>query len=189
MKEQRATLMLRLDLELVNKEKQMTALDRHKPTGGPSKYYDFDPAWVTWNDLADYKSTHQWKEHSFHLNNVGKAIYRWDTKEGTTKLYDAKKIIYSGLRVVLMLAGKEVAQQYLKELSDDPQFKASDYPERDQPVLPLDYSNCVGAEHIHWPEPPKDYVDKQKEQPISTGYPSYAGYSGDAVQAWDDTYS
>lgn len=92
------------------------------PTGGPSSYYDFPDGWVTWNDLADYKADKQWKEHSFHLGNIGKAIYRWGEKKGTTKVYDAKKIVYSGLRVLLMLEGKEKVREYLKELTNDSQF-------------------------------------------------------------------
>lgn len=102
---------------------------KDKPTqkvnsdGGPSDYYDFKDDWVTWNDLADYKAKHQWKEYSFHFGNIGKALYRFGSKNGTTELYDVKKIIYSGLRVMLMMMGKQAVQVYLKELSNDPQFK------------------------------------------------------------------
>lgn len=91
--------------------------------GGPSGYYDFPKGWVTWNDLSDYKSKAQWKEYSFHLANIGKAIYRWGEKEGTTIKYDTKKIIYSGLRVLLMMSSKSEVRGYLKELLEDPQFK------------------------------------------------------------------
>lgn len=91
--------------------------------GGPSDYYDFQPDWVTWNDLADYKSKAQWKEHSFHLGNIGKAIFRWGEKNGTTKTYDAKKIIYSALRILLMLEGKKSVKEYLETLLKDEQFK------------------------------------------------------------------
>ena len=76
-----------------------------KSDGGPSDYYDFLEGWKTWNDLADYKAKNQWKEHSFHLGNVGKAIYRWGEKDGTTKSYDTRKIVYSGLRVLMMIEG------------------------------------------------------------------------------------
>jgi hypothetical protein len=91
--------------------------------GGPAGYYDFLPNWVTWNDLADYKAQRQWKEFSFHLGNIGKAIYRWGEKSGTSIEYDAKKIIYSGLRVLLMMTSKQEVRKYLEELSQDPQFK------------------------------------------------------------------
>lgn len=90
--------------------------------GGPTEYYDFLTGWKTWNDLADYKASKQWKEHSFHLGNIGKAIYRWGDKKGTTKTYDAKKIVYSGLRVLMMLEDKAYIQEYLEELTEDPQF-------------------------------------------------------------------
>jgi len=90
--------------------------------GGPTSYYDFPPDWKTWNDFADYKAQQQWKEHSFHLGNIGKAICRWGDKGGTTKSYDARKIVYSGLRVLLMLEGKENVQEYLDNLREDPQF-------------------------------------------------------------------
>lgn len=90
--------------------------------GGPSSYYDFDPDWKTWNDFADYKSQAQWKEHSFHLGNVGKSICRWGDKGGTTKSYDARKIVYSGLRVLMMIEGKECVREYLEDLRENPQF-------------------------------------------------------------------
>jgi len=93
-----------------------------KSDGGPSSYYDFPSTWVTWNDLADYKSTLQWKEHSFHLGNIGKAIMRWGDKGGTTIKYDTHKIIYSGCRVLMMMVGKQGVRDYLQKLLDDPQF-------------------------------------------------------------------
>jgi hypothetical protein len=91
--------------------------------GGPSDYYDFRDEWKTWNDLADHKASEQWKEHSFHLGNIGKALYRWGNKSGTTKNYDARKIVYSGLRVLMMLEGKKNVRTYLESLLRDPQFK------------------------------------------------------------------
>jgi uncharacterized protein YodC (DUF2158 family) len=97
-----------------------------KSDGGPSSYYDFLPKWKTWNDFADYKSSKQWQEHSFHLGNVGKVLCRWGDKSGTTKSYDAKKIVYSGLRVLMMLEGSKTVREYLQRLLDDPQFKESD---------------------------------------------------------------
>ena len=90
--------------------------------GGPTSYYDFPEDWVTWNDLADYKATHQWKAYSFHLGNIGKAIYRWGEKNGTSLEYDAKKIVYSGLRVLVMMVGKQKTRDYLVSLLKDKQF-------------------------------------------------------------------
>tara|TARA_R110000823_G_scaffold235772_1_gene361669 strand:- start:85 stop:462 length:378 start_codon:yes stop_codon:yes gene_type:complete len=91
--------------------------------GGPSGYYDFYSNWKTWNDFADYKATAQWKEHSFHLGNVGKVLCRWGDKVGTSKSYDARKIVYSGLRVLMMLEGKRKVREYLEKLLEDEQFK------------------------------------------------------------------
>jgi hypothetical protein len=91
--------------------------------GGPSSYYDFPDFWATWNDLADFKAERQWKEHSFHLGNIGKALYRWGEKSGTTKEYDARKIIYSGLRILMMLEGKKNVRSYLENLLQDRQFR------------------------------------------------------------------
>ena len=94
--------------------------------GGPSSYYDFPSTWVTWNDLADDKSTRQWKEYSFHLGNIGKAIMRWGDKGGTTIKYDTHKIIYSGCRVLMMMVGKQGVRDYLQKLLDDPQFSVNE---------------------------------------------------------------
>mgnify|MGYP003659295923 CR=1 FL=1 len=91
--------------------------------GGPSAYYDFHSGWSTWNDFADYKAAKQWKEHAFHLGNIGKVLCRWGDKSGTTKNYDARKVVYSGLRVLLMLEGKESVRTYLESLLEDGQFK------------------------------------------------------------------
>lgn len=91
--------------------------------GGPSTYYDLQPDWTTKNDEIEYRSINQWKEHSFHLGNIEKATTRWGNKGGTTKAYDARKIIYSGLRVLMMLEGKSKMREYLLELLNNPQFK------------------------------------------------------------------
>jgi hypothetical protein len=91
--------------------------------GGPSAYYDFHSGWSTWNDFADYKAAKQWKEHAFHLGNIGKVLCRWGDKSGTTKNYDARKVVYSGLRVLLMLEDKESVRKYLESLLEDGQFK------------------------------------------------------------------
>jgi len=91
--------------------------------GGPSPYYDFLPGWKTWNDFADHKAKTQWKEFSFHLGNVGKSLCRWGDKNGTTKTYDARKIVYSGLRILMMLEGKNHVRKYLEDLLEDGQFR------------------------------------------------------------------
>jgi len=91
--------------------------------GGPSSYYDFDDGWKTWNDFADSKASYQWKEHSFHLGNIGKVLCRWGDKKGTSREYDARKIVYSGLRILKMLIGGAKTREYIERLLDDPQFK------------------------------------------------------------------
>lgn len=98
--------------------------DKIKSDGGPSTYYDFKDDWVTWNDLADYKSANQWGKYSFHLGNIGKALMRWGDKKGTSPNYDARKIVYSGLRVLVMMEGKARVQQYLDNLREDKQFRS-----------------------------------------------------------------
>ena len=107
----------------VSKPSHYNVADGIISDGGPSSYYDFLSGWKTWNDFADSKSTHQWKEHSFHLGNVGKVLCRWGDKVGTSKAYDARKIVYSGLRVLLMLEGKESVRNCLESLLEDGQFK------------------------------------------------------------------
>jgi hypothetical protein len=94
-----------------------------KSDGGPSSYFDFPASWTTFNDFIEHKSEHQWGKFSFHLGNIGKAICRWGDKSGTTEEYDAKKIIYSGVRILKMLIGARATRDYLQRLLDDPQFK------------------------------------------------------------------
>jgi len=94
-----------------------------KSDGGPSSYYDFPPDWKTLNDYIEYKSEKQWGADSFHLANITKAGCRWGDKEGTTKVYDAKKIVYSALRILRRLCGKQVVRDFLQELLKDDQFK------------------------------------------------------------------
>lgn len=91
--------------------------------GGPSSYYDFPPEWQTLNDYIEYKSEWQWGADSFHLANITKAGCRWGDKEGTSKVYDAKKIVYSALRILRRLAGTQKVRDYLQELLNDEQFK------------------------------------------------------------------
>ena len=94
--------------------------------GGPSRYYDWEPGWTTLNDFIEHKSLHQWKEHSFHWGNVVKALTRWGDKDGTSCEYDAKKVIYSGCRVLKAIIGVDGLRSYLQKLLDDPQFKSKD---------------------------------------------------------------
>jgi len=98
-------------------------LDKIHSDGGPTDYYDFPESWTTFNDFIEYKSEWQWREFSFHLGNIGKALCRWGDKNGTGIDYDAKKIIYSGVRVLKMIIGVEATREYLQRLLDDPQFK------------------------------------------------------------------
>jgi hypothetical protein len=91
--------------------------------GGPSSYYDLQPGWVTFNDFMEYKAKTQWHGYSLHLKDIGKAICRFGVKAGTTDAYDARKIIYSGLRLLGMIAGKDAMRAELLKLLDDPQFK------------------------------------------------------------------
>jgi len=76
-----------------------------KPTGGSSEYYDFNPEWETLNDLMDEKAEYQWKEHTHYLHNIMKAAFRWGAKNGTSKGYDARKIVYYALRILRSLEG------------------------------------------------------------------------------------
>lgn len=99
------------------------AYDKINSDGGPTDYYDFPESWTTFNDFIEYKSLTQWKEFSFHLGNIGKALCRWSDKTGTSTEYDAKKIIYSGVRILKMIVGVEKTREYLQRLLDDPQFK------------------------------------------------------------------
>lgn len=95
--------------------------------GGPSSYYDFGPEskdWVTWNDMMEHFAATQWKEFSLHMKDLGKAMRRFGLKAGTTRSYDARKIIYSGLRLLIMLEGRDAVVRELERLSADPQFRA-----------------------------------------------------------------
>lgn len=97
--------------------------EKIKSDGGPSDYFDFPASWTTFNDFIEYKSEAQWGKFSFHLGNIGKALCRWGDKDGTSIEYDAKKIIYSGVRILKMIVGVQKTRDYLQRLLDDPQFK------------------------------------------------------------------
>jgi len=95
-----------------------------KPHGGPSSYYDMPfNEWTTVNDQMEYLAENKWGKFGIHLKDIHKGLCRWGDKPGTTVLYDTKKIIYYGVRVLRMLSGKKGVQDYLKELLNDPQFK------------------------------------------------------------------
>lgn len=93
-----------------------------KSDGGPSSYYDFPKGYTTLNDIIEDKSKTQWLEHSFHLANIMKAAFRWGDKDGTTKEYDAKKMIYSAARILRNEAGEAELRDYMEGLLNDPQF-------------------------------------------------------------------
>lgn len=104
---------------------QVFPIEPPKPssTGGPSAYYDFPfKDWVTLNDQIEYIAEHRWGKFSPALKDIFKALARWGSKEGTTINYDAKKIVYYGLRVLRQAAGTDAVRSYLKELLEDPQF-------------------------------------------------------------------
>lgn len=93
-----------------------------KPDGGPAEYYDLPPNPVTLNDLLEYKGDKHWLGDSFHLANIVKAAWRWGIKSGTDKSYDARKFIYSGVRLLLKYQGLTETRKTLQKLLDDPQF-------------------------------------------------------------------
>lgn len=101
-----------------------TTVKVDKPSGGPSAYYDFPfKDWVTVNDMIEYLSEKQWGKHSWIFKDIVKACTRWGSKDGTTYVYDAKKIIYYGARLLMSVADKATLRAYLQELLDDKQFK------------------------------------------------------------------
>lgn len=99
------------------------ATNKIQSDGGPSTYYDFPTNATTLNDLLEYKGENQWLGDSFHLSNITKAVWRWGDKAGTTKDYDARKIIYSGCRLLMKYVGVQATRDALQKLLDDPQFQ------------------------------------------------------------------
>jgi hypothetical protein len=87
-----------------------------KPDGGPSEYYDFPLHAITLNDLIEFKTM------DFHRGNIFKACWRWGTKGGTSEEYDARKIIYSGCRLLMGIVGVVEFRKYIQQILDDPQF-------------------------------------------------------------------
>lgn len=94
-----------------------------KSDGGPASYYDFKDKYKTLNDVIEEKAEHQWKEYTWQLGNIFKAIWRWDNKDGTTSEYDVKKIIYYGCRIMMRMVGVEKLRAYLFIILNDPQFQ------------------------------------------------------------------
>lgn len=106
--------------------RRAVAMDRNQPMksdGGPTGYYDLDPSWVTMNDMMEHRAKSQWKEYSLHFKDIEKALARFRMKEGTSDLYDLKKIAYSSIRALGMSIGKDGVRDYLQQMLDDPQFK------------------------------------------------------------------
>ncbi len=92
-------------------------------TGGPSSYYDFPVGAQTLNDLMEYKAYGSWGADSIHLKDIMKAAYRWGEKSGTTKDYDARKIMYYAARLLLHYGGTDAVREALTKMLNDPQFK------------------------------------------------------------------
>lgn len=112
--------------ELEREKAQKDGSHKISSDGGPASYYDFPDTWQTLNDYIEHKSDSQWGADSFHLANITKAACRWGDKEGTTKAYDARKIVYSALRILRRIGGPEAVQAYLKGLLVDKQFQPRD---------------------------------------------------------------
>ena len=94
-----------------------------KPDGGPAAYYDIHFKIKTLNDIIEKKGHLHWKGDSFHIANILKAIWRWGVKDGTTEAYDARKIIYSGARLLMRYAGVQEVRNTLQAMLDDKQFQ------------------------------------------------------------------
>lgn len=94
-----------------------------KSDGGPSSYYDMPKAAQTLNDVIEYLAYNRWLGDSAHLKDVMKACWRWGAKDGTTKLYDARKIIYSMARIIMHYAGVQEVRKLLQDILDDRQFQ------------------------------------------------------------------
>lgn len=95
-----------------------------KSDGGPSTYYDFLPDWVTLNDAMEYLAENRWGKYALHLKDSMKACFRFGSKEGADVAYDAKKLVYSGLRLLVMIQGKAKVHAFLLQLANDPQFQS-----------------------------------------------------------------
>lgn len=114
--------MSKLGKDLTQAMTEALVLAKDKPDGGPAGYYDLPPNPKTLNDLLEYKGDKHWLGDSFHLANIVKAAWRWGIKSGTDKSYDARKFIYSGVRLLLKYQGLPETRATLQKLLDDPQF-------------------------------------------------------------------
>ena len=93
-------------------------------TGGPSPYYDFPfDTFKTTNDMMEFLADKKWGKYGIHLKDIFKGLCRWGDKDGTDLEYDARKIIYYGVRVLRLAVGNKEMRNYLQELLDNPQFK------------------------------------------------------------------
>lgn len=91
--------------------------------GGPSAYYDFPEGAITLNDVMEYLAYTRWQGDAVHLKDIMKAAFRWGGKTGTNKPYDARKIVYFGLRLLKVHGGNEAVRVYLDELINNKQFQ------------------------------------------------------------------
>ncbi|TCV62316.1 DUF3310 domain-containing protein [Neorhizobium sp. S3-V5DH] len=72
-----------------------------KSDGGSSSYYNIPSFAVDLGDLIEFKKM------SFNFGNIFKACYRFGEKDGTSKRYDLKKIIYFAERELAILDREE----------------------------------------------------------------------------------
>ena len=94
-----------------------------KSDGGASSYYDFPEGAVTLNDVMEELAASRWRGDALHLKDIFKAAWRWGEKEGTTKAYDARKIIYYGARLLMLYTDVEALRATLQSMLDDKQFQ------------------------------------------------------------------
>lgn len=67
-----------------------------KSDGGSTSYYELPPEARELNDLIEYK------DMSFALGNIFKACWRLGEKDGTSRLYDLRKIRYFADRLIAL---------------------------------------------------------------------------------------
>lgn len=109
--------------DLVGYVEPAKPLKKISSDGGATKYYDMPfSEWVTANDQMEYLAEYKWGKCAIHLKDIFKGLCRWGEKEGTDTVYDAKKIIYYGARVLRMLVGVGKTREYLNEMLNDKQF-------------------------------------------------------------------
>lgn len=122
-----------------------------EPTGGPSSYYDMPfSEWVTTNDQMEYLAEHKWGKYGIHLKDIFKGLCRWGDKSGTSVSYDAKKIIYYGVRVLRLAVGNNEMRKYLHEILSDPQFKEKNHEYEKHYNTPVPECLDVSNSYEHW---------------------------------------